>query len=304
MDVWGVPGVEAEAELIAAAFALLDRLGLARGDVRVRVSSRGLLEALARGGELGPERFAALCVSVDKLGKVGRDAVSAALTDPAGPVRLAVADAEALLGFLAVRDLGEARRRLPPSAAPALAELDALFRALDAYGVADRVDFDASIVRGLAYYTGVVFEAFDAAGELRAICGGGRYDRLVESLGGRPLPAVGFGFGDAVISELLAEKGLLPDLPRGLDDVVVAVAAAAQAEPVRRAAIRYATRLRDAGRAVELALDLPLKRALGRADRAGAARAHLIGPDELARGVARVRELATGSERDEPLGGP
>ncbi|HEX2486832.1 MAG TPA: histidine--tRNA ligase [Myxococcota bacterium] len=303
MDVWGVPGVEAEAELIAAAFALLDRLGLPRGDVRVRVSSRGLLEALARGGELGAERFAALCVIVDKLGKLGRDAVAAALTDPAGPVRLAAAESDALLGFLAVRDLADARRRLPASAAPALAELDALFGALDAYGVADRVDFDASIVRGLAYYTGVVFEAFDAAGKLRAICGGGRYDRLVESLGGRPLPAAGFGFGDAVIGELLAEKGLLPDLPRGLDDVVVAVAAGADAEPVRRAAIRHATRLREAGRAVELALDLPLKRALGRADRAGAARAHLIGPDELARGVARVRELASGSERDEPLGG-
>ena len=211
---------------------------------------------------------------------------------------------EALLGFLAVRDLADARRLLPDAAGPALAELDALFEGLDAYGVADRVVFDASIVRGLAYYTGIVFEAFDAAGSLRALCGGGRYDRLVESLGGRPLPAAGFGFGDAVIGELLAEQGLVPALPRGLDDVVVAVAGPGEhAAAARRAAVRYATRLRAEGRAVELSLDLPLKRALRSADRSGAARAHLIGPDELGRGAARVRDLATGSESDEPLAG-
>jgi histidyl-tRNA synthetase len=301
MDVWGVPGVEAEAELIAAVFALLDRLELARGDVRVRVSSRALLESLARGSDVTGERFAALCVAVDKLGKIGAEAVTAQLTDPSGPVRLGAAEAGALLGFLDVRDLAEARSRLPAAAAPALAALDALFEGLDAYGVADRVVFDASIVRGLAYYTGLVFEAFDAAGDLRAICGGGRYDRLVESLGGRPLPAAGFGFGDVVIGELLAEKGLLPALPRGLDDVVVAVAGGDDGA-ARRAAVRYASRLRAEGRSVELALDVPLKRALRSADRSGAARAHLIGPDELARGAVRVKDLATGSERDEPLG--
>jgi histidyl-tRNA synthetase len=142
--------------------------------VRVRVSSRGLLEALARGSEVAGDRFAALCVIVDKLGKIGAEAVATQLCDPAGPVRLGAGEAEALLGFLAVRDLAEARRRRPDAAAPVLAELDALFEGLDAYGVADRVVFDASIVRGLAYYTGVVFEAFDAAGSLRAICGGGR----------------------------------------------------------------------------------------------------------------------------------
>jgi len=301
MDVWGVPGVEAEAELIAAVFALLDRLALARGDVRVRVSSRRLLEAMARGRQIDGERFAALCVVVDKLGKIGHEAVAAQLTDPAGPVGLAAAEAAELLGFLEVRDLEDARRRLPDAAGPALAELAGLFELLDAYGIADRVVFDASIVRGLAYYTGIVFEAFDAAGALRAICGGGRYDRLVEGLGGRPVPAAGFGFGDAVIGELLEEKGLLPAPARGLDDVVVAVAGGATGAE-RRAAIRYATRLRAEGRAVELALDVPLKRALRSADRSGAALAHLIGPDELARGAARVRDLATGGERDEPLG--
>jgi histidyl-tRNA synthetase len=298
MDLWGVPGVEAEAELIAAVFALLGRLGLPADAVKVRVSSRHLLEALA--GELPPERFGPLCVLVDKLGKIGAGAVVDQLADSSGPVALPRADAEALVAFLSVRELGEARRRLPPAAAPALDELDALFELLDAYGVADRVVFDASIVRGLAYYTGVVFEAFDAAGELRAVCGGGRYDRLLESLGGKAVPAAGFGFGDAVITELLAARGLLPELPRGLDDVVVAIPGGAQAR-IRRAAVDRAGALRRDGRAVELSLGIPLKRALRNADRAGAARVHLIGPDELERGAVKVRDLATGEERDEPF---
>jgi histidyl-tRNA synthetase len=298
MDLWGVPGVSAEAELIAAVFALVDRIGLA-DDVKVRVSSRRLLEALARGQELAPERFGALCIVVDKLGKIGAEAVLEQLC--AGPVGLARRPAEELIAFLEVRELAEARRRLPPAAAPALDELEELFQLLEGYGVAERVVFDASIVRGLAYYTGVVFEAFDAAGELRALCGGGRYDGLLESLGGRAVPAAGFGFGDAVVGELLLARNRLPALARPLDDVVIAIESPEGAAPLRRAAIRHAGALRRAGRGVELVLGVPLKRALRNADRAGAARVHLIGPEELERGAAKVRDLATGEERDQPL---
>ena len=301
MDLWGVPGVSAEAELIAAVFALVDRLGLA-GEVKVRVSSRRLLEALAQGRQLAPERFGPLCVLVDKLGKLGAEAVLAQLCDPGGPVGLARGQAQELIDFLSVRDLGEARRRLPPAASPALDELAELFELLEAYGVAERVVFDASIVRGLAYYTGVVFEGFDAAGELRSLCGGGRYDRLLESLGGKAVPAVGFGFGDAVVGELLEARGRLPALARPLDDVVVAIEDPGDEARLRRAAIRHASALRRAGRGVELVLGVPLKRALRNADRAGAARVHLIGPEELLRGAVKVRDLATGEERDQPLG--
>jgi histidyl-tRNA synthetase len=155
-------------------------------------------------------------------------------------------------------------------------------------------------VRGLAYYTGIVFEAFDAAGELRAICGGGRYDRLLETLGGRALPAVGFGFGDAVITELLAERKRLPELRRELDAVVFAFG-----DGERAAAVRLATRLRAQGRSVELVLGgKKLKRALADADRSGARRVYLLGPDEVARGAAQVRDLSTGEQAEEPLAAP
>jgi len=298
MDVWGEPGVAAEAELIAALFALLDRLALPRDAVKVRLSSRALLEETLRATILArrPEVFPALCVIIDKLEKIGADAVSELLVAPAGPVALAPADARFLVDWLGLRSLEQAAAAAP-AGSPAAASLRELFELLDAYGVADRVVFDASIVRGLAYYTGVVFEAFDAGRTLRAICGGGRYDGLLEALGGPRLPAVGFGFGDVVIQELLADLQLLPELPRRIDGVVCALA-----PEQRAAAIRLAAALRAQGASIELALGQPrLKRALADADKAGARRAYLVGPEEAAKGVALVRDLTTGEQSETPL---
>lgn len=301
MDVWGEPGTAAEAELIAAICALLGRLGLGAADVKIRLSSRALLEEVLRADVLRdrPEAFAPLCVVIDKLAKIGEDAVVELLTDRDGEVRLDPGAARGVVEVLGVRSLDEAARRAPAGSA-AVADLRRLFDLLAAYGLEDRVVFDASIVRGLAYYTGTVFEAFDAGGTLRALCGGGRYDRLLETLGGPAIPAVGFGFGDVVIQELLADRGLLPDAARTIDDVVYPFG-----DSERPAAVRLAARLRAEGRCVELVLgSVKPRRALADADRAGARRIFLIGPDEAARGVARVRELAGGAERDEPLEPP
>jgi histidyl-tRNA synthetase len=298
MDIWGEPGVAAEAELIAAVFAALDELGLPRGAVKVRLNSRALLEESLRSGVIRerPEVFAPLCIVIDKLEKIGPEAVVAQLTDPAGGVGLDEASARDVIAMLGARDLDDAARHVPADS-PALADLVRLFELLEAYGIRDQVVFDASVVRGLAYYTGVVFEAFDAAGELRSICGGGRYDRLAETLGGKPIPAVGFGFGDMVIGELLREAKLMPEPKRPVDDVVFAFD-----EAQRPAAIRVAARLRAGGRRVELTLGpCKLKRALADADRIGAGRFFMLGPDEVARGVARVRDLSSGEESEQAL---
>jgi histidyl-tRNA synthetase len=297
MDVWGEPDVTAEAELIAALFAATDALGLAPGDVRLRVNHRRLLEEAVRarlGGREGA--FQPLCIVLDKLDKIGAEAVVEQLADPAGPVALPRAVAAELVASLEARGLAEAARLAAPGS-PALAELQRLFDLLDAYGLAGRVDYDASVVRGLAYYTGIVFEAFDAGRKLRAICGGGRYDGLLETLGGPALPAVGFGFGDAVIEALLDDQGVRPPCPRALDAVVFPFG-----DAERPAAIRLAQRLRAAGASVELVLgSMKLKRALADADRAGARRIYLLGPDELARGVALVRDLASGEQTEVSL---
>jgi len=298
MDVWGEPGVAAEAELLAAIAALFARLGLGPDAVRLRVNSRALLEETLRGGVLRerPEAFEPLCVAIDKLSKIGADAVVDLLCDPAGAIRLGRDAAKDVVALLGLRDLDEAARQAP-AGSPALTDLRRLFELAAAYGYADRLVFDASIVRGLAYYTGIVFEGFDTGGALRAVCGGGRYDRLLTTFGGPPTPAVGFGFGDVVIAELLADRGLLPAPAREIDAFVFAFS-----DAERDAAIGLASRLRAGGAAVALAFGGKLKRALEDADRAGARRVYLLGPDELARGQVRVRDRATGEQRDEPLG--
>jgi len=298
MDVWGEPDVTAEAELIAAIFHALDRMGLAATDVRMRINHRALLEETLREDFLKdrPRAFEPLCVIIDKLDKIGPDGVADQLADADGLVGLPRVDAEAVVARLQAKGLDEAAHGVADDS-PSLAQLRRLFELLDGYGVADRVAFDASVVRGLAYYTGVVFEAFDTGGTLRAICGGGRYDRLLEALGGKPLPAVGFGFGDAVIAELLADRGLLPDLGRGLDAVVYPMG-----EAERPAAQRLARALRREGHSVELVLGHPkARRVFSDADKAGAARVYVIGEDERERGVTKVRDLGTGEEREEPL---
>jgi len=299
MDIWGEPGVEAEAELLASICSLLDRLALPRDAVKIRLNSRAWLEESLRQSVLRdrPDAFEPLCVVIDKLDKIGADAVTVLLTDPAGPIGLDAGAASRVIEMLAVRELDDAARFAPSNSA-ALDDLRRLSELLDAYGIAERTTFDASVVRGLAYYTGIVFEAFATSGTLRAVCGGGRYDRLLESLGGPSVPAVGFGFGDAVIHELLAEQDRLPVLERGLDDVVYAFG-----EAERAAAIGVAQRLREAGRTVELVAGHPKpKRALADANRKGASRVWLIGPEERERGVAQAKDLATGEQHDVAFG--
>ena len=139
---------------------------------------------------------------------------------------------------------------LPPDS-EAVQQLTQLFSLCKAYGIDDWVLFDASVVRGLAYYTGVVFEAFDRKGVLRAIAGGGRYDKLLETFGGDPTPAAGFGFGDAVIVELLKERDVLPSFDASEFDTVVF----AMSEDLYGVAVEVASKLRAEGQTVDLILE-------------------------------------------------
>eukprot|EP00887_Chlorella_sp_A99_P007347 scaffold2.g7347.t1 len=252
----------------------------------------GLVHVLARYGV--PEAsFGAVCVVVDKAEKVPREKVVAELEG----LGIAPAAVAGILEALALTSVDALAGMLGPEDA-AVADLRRLFGLAEAYGFADWLVFDASVVRGLAYYTGVVFEGFDRAGSLRAICGGGRYDRLLGTFGGEDQPCAGFGFGDAVIVELLKDKRLLPTLPHAVDDLVLPMEPA-----LRPAACSVAQRLRAAGRSVDLVLEdgKRMKWAFRQAERCGAARLVLVAPDEWARGAVRVKDLASREEADVPL---
>ena len=173
-------------------------------------------------------------------------------------------------------------------------ELKRLFELADAYGFGDWLVFDASVVRGLAYYTGVVFEGFDRAGELRAICGGGRYDKLLSLYGAvSEVPACGFGFGDCVVVELLKDKGILPSLPKSVDFVV-----AAFNENMQGAAMRATHLMREGGANVDLLLE-PKKKVANTfdyANRVGARFIAFVAPSEWERGEVRIKDLRLGED--------
>ncbi len=292
MDVFGVAGVEAEAELLAAVAAFFGRVGLGSADVGIKVSSRKVLHGVVTGLGVPDEQFAAVCVLVDKLEKLPREAIAgdmAALGLDDGMV-------DAILDALSLRDL-DGLAGVLGDGHEAVVDLRRLFALAEAYGIADWLVFDASVVRGLAYYTGVVFEAFDRGATLRAVCGGGRYDRLLSTFGGQDVPACGFGFGDVVIVELLKDKGLLPDLPASIDAVVFPMT-----EDERGYATGIAARLRAAGRSVDLILEpKTMKWAFKHAARRGATELVIVGPDDQAAGTARIKDLATGEQRDVAL---
>ncbi len=175
----------------------------------------------------------------------------------------------------------------------AVKQLSKLLSLCKAYGIEDWILFDASVVRGLAYYTGIVFEAFDRKGELRAIAGGGRYDKLLETFGGEPIPAAGFGFGDAVIVELLKERNVLPSFDSsGIDSVVFAMNSDLYGD-----AIKVATKLRENGQSVDVILeDKKTKWVFKHADRIKSRFVVIIAPDELVNGEVSIKNLQTGDQ--------
>ena len=293
VDIWGSDAIQADAELLSVLVSFFEGVGLNADDLVIRISSRKVLEEVLGSLGISGDAFAATCIIVDKMDKLPAETVEQQLSEQ-GLNSDAITAIQSTLGLSDLDSLASALGE----GSEAVAELATLFDLVDAYGISDWVAFDASVVRGLAYYTGPVFEAHDRAGKLRAICGGGRYDRLLSSLGGNDMPATGFGFGDMVIMELLNEKGLVPDLPSGNQDIVIAID-----EDLRSAAMSVATKLRASGRLVDLVLeDKRMKWAFRHAERTGAQRLVMVMPDEWAAGNVRIKELESGEESDVAVG--
>jgi histidyl-tRNA synthetase len=295
-DIVGEASVAADAEVVALAIDALRELGLGSDDIRARVSDRGLLSAVLVAAGVQEDRLPAAYAAVDKLEREGRERVIDRLT---GSVGLDLHTAEAVLELFGTPELDGVLARYGDD--PAVMERAGLLQdyleILQAMGLGEYVQLDLTIVRGLAYYTGIVFELFDRKGEFRAICGGGRYDRLLELVGGDPLPAVGFGMGDVVLGELLKERGLAPSYTREADSFVVVVDSAQ-----RPLAVELAHRLRASGERVVYALkEQSVRKQFQAAATEGARRVIVLGPDEVGRGVAVVRDMETGVERDVPL---
>ena len=289
MDIWGSNGAEAEVELLCAIVNFFERIGINSTQVGIRVNNRKLLQHVLESAGINEEQFTPVCIIIDKKDKIPQEAIEEQL----GSLGLTSENIELIQSTLSLKDLKSINETLD-NENPALNELNQLWELAENYGITEWIEFDASVVRGLSYYTGTVFEAFDKGGTLRAICGGGRYDSLLSTFGGSDIPACGFGFGDVVIMELLSDLNLIPELPSGVDDIVFAMN-----EELRGAAMQVANKLRKNGRSVDLILEeRKMKWVFKHAERSKAKTLVMITPNEWEQGKVRIKNLENKTEID------
>jgi len=291
MDILGTADVTADAELMAASVAMMQELGLDHNDFSVLVSSRKLLEEFLEFCGVPSERNAGIYALLDRRHKLPAAEFDQELSSMLGDAVTARKVRE-VLEVKSLDDLAAIDDSLP-----SYHELRGLFALIDMYGLSDYVQFDIGIVRGLAYYTGIVFELFDRRRSLRAIAGGGRYDRLIQTYGGPSTPAVGFAAGDVVLGELLKDNGIVPPIP---PRSTVFVAAFEDGYPGQ--AIAVAQQLRAGGISAEYPLrNVSISRQLKLANDARARLVIFVGGDEARQGRARIKNMATGAEKTASL---
>ena len=282
IDLLGVDSPEADAEIASVAAEFFRAVGLLPSEIRLLVNDRRLVEQQYDRLGISAERRVEVFRLVDRRDRMS-EAAWRALAGETGLSPEQVTGLEAML-----RDR---------SAWESSAELTAFFSAAGALGVADFLAYDPAIIRGLDYYTGIVFEARDTSGKYRAILGGGRYDNLVAAVGGDPVPGTGFAMGDVVLGLLLEELGKLPTLDRRPADILVC----AFAPESKTAALTLSAALRAAGLRVEwYPDDERLPKQLKYADRMSIPLAAILGPEELAADEVALKDLRTGEQRRVP----
>ena len=290
-DIVGEAAVTADAELVCLALDIMREFGLTSTDVNAKFSDRRLLQALLENAGVTKESLAAVYAVIDKRGREPAELSREKLIAAVGSDSVAAKIDE----ILSIDTVPLLRSRF--GSENALAEhIDRIEQYLEfvrALGFADWVRLDLSVVRGLAYYTGIVFELFDTKGEFRAICGGGRYDTLLETLGGVDLPALGFGMGDVVLGELLRARGLIPGTPAPTDFWV-----AGDDESMLPSVMQVAAKIRRRDRSAEYALKpQQLSRQLKAASSAGARNAVIVKRDGYDKGEVTLKDLEAGTER-------
>ena len=288
IDVIGEASVAAEAEVLFTASNALRIMGMPDSAYRIHVNNRALLSELLLKQGFAPEHHAAVFLALDKRGKISDEDIAQLLREEGLPEE----GIPRVFELMSIETLEQAEAMLGGES-PAVARLKELFALAAKYGYADRLLFDIAVIRGLSYYTDIVFEAFDTERKFRAIFGGGRYDNLLTAIGGEPTPAVGLGFGDVVVTEVL--KDILGETAgTAPDGITVGYMFAEQ----RDAAIALAARLRGEGKIVDLALSpMKPKNFFKRAGEGTCAYAVFIGPDDVTAGVAKLKNLATREEQ-------
>lgn len=303
VDILGEAGPSADIELISLLIDTLTSFGLTDEDFYIRLSDRNMwflyLKALGNDDAAIPEILGV----VDKWERLPEDAVKEKLAQIVGDSAAGLWEAidafiklDSLEGLRSIFDGLKVEGSDADALQARLSDWSTLLSGLEGMGYKSFVQLDLSIVRGLAYYTGFVFEAFDRKGEFRALAGGGRYDTLVKKMGGPDMPAVGFGMGDVVLAELLNSRGCMPAFVDTVD--VYAVIGGAEE---RKVALADIAALRKAGYSVDYPFkDQGFGKQFKAAGTAGAKFAIIYGSEELEKGIVKVRNMSDRSEEEVP----
>ena len=283
-DLIGADSPEADAELVAICVNFFKRVGLTTEQVEIVVNDRQLVDAELTKIGIGKELKAEVIHLVDRRDKMPAVEWESFVLESG----LTQAQLDGLKAMLADGDLWKHSENLTR-----------FFAALAWMGVDAYVSFDPQIIRGLDYYTGIVFEARDRDKEGRAILGGGHYGNLVGDVGGDPLPGVGFAMGDVMVTLVLEKYGCIPPLAKSPVQVLTTVF---DAEGVGKA-FALAQELRDGGiRSASYLEYTKLPKQFKYADRIGARFAVIVGPDEASQGLVTIKDMQTRSQVTVPQG--
>jgi histidyl-tRNA synthetase len=286
VDIIGVDDVLADAETIFCAIDYLREVGLTTDDIVVKISSRKMLAAVLKSIGIDKSRLDGLYAVLDKRNKLPDEAFDEMLEKQL-PDKT---KKEQVLELMNAESIEQVESIF--GAQEASDELKQLMLLLNKMAVGDYCKFDPGIVRGLAYYTGIVYEIYDRADQLRAIGGGGRYDDLLKQFGGPTIPATGFGIGDCVLGILLEGKGLLKPKPKELDYFVASVN-----ENYKDKAIELAVELRSRGLIADFSYKAgKLSKQLKLASESNAKKCIIIG-DEFKNNELVIKDMATGEQK-------
>ena len=280
-DIIGQPHILAEAEILMLLISACESMGLTKKEFKVFINDRRILNSILTQINVPKDLHSTVLVILDKRDKISSEALLAMLEDTG----MSLKQVGQLNEYLSNTDLKYLEENL--SDTKGVEQLHSLMDMMDTAGFAGYLKFDISIVRGLSYYTGSVFEVNSPEKKHRAICGGGRYDSLLSAFGGETVPAVGFGFGDVVVLDVLKELGRFPELDRKLDYTIIPFAS----EQVE-IALKIATELRMRGSVVDCNFSMKkMKKSMRQADESGASKAILLFPEELAENKVVIRDM-------------
>jgi len=293
VDIIGEQSATADLEIISVAIDSLVNLGLRSRDFVVKVNNRDFVSGYFASLGIEGSQEKALYKIIDNARKLRREETEDALEE----LNLDADKKRGIARYLSLKDMDDLEQL--PEGGEGCSSLIQLFSLIKAASLSDFVQFDPTIVRGLDYYTGIVFELFDRSERMRAICGGGRYNNLVREFSGKDIPACGFGMGDVVLGEILQDRGLMPPYKRDIDYYLIRVS-----DNELSVLLGVAKHLRSQGLTVEFSYNSsPLKKQMARASKLGSRKALIIGEQEVSDGMLVEKDLETGKEKRVPIPG-